>query len=60
MPKSDTQVKRLLATREDVFFEYDKKNFEKQFEKFFNILDQKEIKESERTIYYMENKISFN
>ena len=60
VPKSDTQVKRLLATREDVFFEYDKKNFEKQFEKFFNILDQKEIKESERTIYYMENKISFN
>ena len=60
VPKSDTQVKRLLATREDVFFEYDKKNFEKQFEKFFNILDQKEIKESVRTIYYMENKISFN
>ena len=55
IPKSDSQVKRLLATREDIFSEYDKNNFEEEFKKFFKIMEQKEIKESERIIYYMEN-----
>ena len=30
IPKSDSQVKRLLATREDIFENYDEENFEKE------------------------------
>ena len=60
IPKTDSQVKRLLSTREDIFVEYDQINFEKEFEKFFTILEKNEIKDSFRTIYYMHNKISFD
>ena len=56
VPKSDSQVKRLLLTRDDIFENYDEKNFEIEFSKFFKIIDSKKILDSERTIYIMENK----
>ena len=56
VPKSDSQVKRLLLTREDIFENYDEKNFEIEFSKFFKIINSKKILDSERTIYIMENK----
>ena len=60
VPKTDTQVKRLLSTREDVFLDYDYEHFEKEFEKMFIIIEKKEVKDSERVIYYMRNKKLIN
>ena len=54
IPKTDSQVKRLLSTREDIFDEYNKENFEKEFKKDFVIHDEIMIKESERILYSME------
>jgi hypothetical protein len=54
VPKSDSQVKRLLLTRDDIFENYDVKNFELEFTKFFKIINSKKIIDSERTIYIME------
>ncbi|HEX3047834.1 MAG TPA: SAM-dependent methyltransferase, partial [Bacillota bacterium] len=56
VPKSDSQVQRLLATREDIFTDYHQPAFEREFGGVFNILDSRRIVDSERTLYLMENK----
>ena len=56
IPKSDSQVQRLLVTREDIFNDYDIENFEEEFEKNFIILESSKIGNSERVIYLMKNK----
>jgi len=56
VPKSDSQVQRLLATREDVFPTYDLAGFERAFAGFFEILDQTGIEGSERTLFLMRRK----
>ena len=56
IPKKDSQVKRLLATREDIFDDYTRENFELEFEKFFIIKDSLEIADSFRTLYNMQVK----
>ena len=53
VPKSDSQVQRLLETREDIFVHYTQSGFEHAFEKHFSILRTKKIKGSERTLYLM-------
>jgi len=53
VPKSDSQVKRLLATREDVFPQYTQAAFEKEFSKFFYIDRAVKIQNTERTLYLM-------
>ena len=53
VPKNDSQVQRLLATREDVFPSYHKAGFEQAFAGCFEILEQVDIKGSERTLYLM-------
>jgi hypothetical protein len=53
VPKSDSQVQRLLATREDVFPDYHKAGFEAAFSARFTIEDQWPIGGSERTLYLM-------
>ncbi len=54
IPKSDSQVQRLLATREDIFPHYTQGGFEQAFGKFFNIHTSSQIKDSERLLYLME------
>lgn len=54
VPKSDSQVKRLLATREDVFPEYNQTDFERIFQNHFKIVEAVQIENSERTMYLME------
>jgi len=54
IPKTDSQVQRLLATREDIFVDYNKENFEKEFKKDFVIRNEVRINESERILYSME------
>lgn len=56
VPKEDSQVKILLATREDVFKEYNQKNFEDEFSKYFNIKQKFQIEDSQRVIYLMKKK----
>jgi len=54
VPKSDSQVKRLLATREDIFPGYTQAEFEQAFAARFVTLASSPVRESERTIYLME------
>jgi hypothetical protein len=60
VPKMDSQVQRLLATREDIFNQYDVTNFEKEFSKSFIIKDKIELEGSERIFFIMENKMEKN
>jgi hypothetical protein len=53
VPKSDSQVRRLLETREDVFPGYTQKEFEEEFGRDFVIERSVPVKGSERTIYLM-------
>ena len=56
VPKGDSKVDKLLATREDIFDKYDKENFEKEFSRYFEIKQSKNIAESKRTLYLMTKK----
>lgn len=56
VPKSDSQVQRLLATREDIFTEYTREAFESAFSQFFSITQSIPVKDSERTLYLLRNK----
>jgi hypothetical protein len=51
VPKTDSQVQRLLATREDIFDEYSKENFELNFKKYFKLLKSVKLENSERFLY---------
>ena len=56
VPKSDSQVKRLLETRRDIFGEYNELSFVKEFEVFYNIRDKEKVMDSERTIFRMKRR----
>ncbi len=58
VPKNDSQVRKLLATREDIFPEYDRESFEAAFESRFTIRGSVPVEGSERTLYLMENKVA--
>lgn len=53
VPKEDSQVKRLLASREDIFPEYCKAGFEQAFSEVFKIERAEVVKTSLRTVYLM-------
>jgi ribosomal protein L11 methylase PrmA len=53
VPKSDSQVIRLLTTREDIFPEYTEASFELAFNHFFAIQKKESIIGSERSLYLM-------
>jgi hypothetical protein len=56
VPKSDSQVKRLLASREDIFPDYTKESFEREFGRCFAIKVSRDIPGTERTLYLMEKR----
>jgi hypothetical protein len=56
VPKSDSQVLRLLASREDIFDTYTVEGFESAFSADFEILDRRSVTDSERIIYLMKVK----
>ncbi len=56
IPKSDSQVQRLLSTREDIFSDYNQEIFEKIFAEKYLTHSVIPIKESERILYLMEGK----
>jgi len=51
VPKGDSQVDRLLATREDIFDQYDKPNFELAFKEHFELLEQHPVESTQRVLY---------
>ena len=53
IPKSDSQVERLLSTMQDIFPDYNQTGFETAFNRFFNIIEKTPIDDSERTLYLM-------
>lgn len=53
VPKSDSQVRRLLQTREDVFPGYTQEAFEAEFGRYFDLERSVPVKGSERTLYLM-------
>lgn len=56
VPKADSQVARLLATREDIFRDYKQSGFEQAFSRHFSIEHSVDVPESERTLYLMKSR----
>ena len=54
VPKGDSQVQKLLVSREDIFPEYTRDGFESAFQQRFRIAEAVNVRESERTLYLME------
>lgn len=54
VPRSDSQVQRMLATREDIFAGYTQAKFEKEFSPYFKILASRKVADSERILYLMQ------
>lgn len=54
VPKSDSQVQKLLATRADIFPNYTVEGFEAAFAPRFKVLEKINLRESERILYFME------
>jgi hypothetical protein len=53
VPKEDSQVQRLLATRQDVFPDYHPAGFEAAFAPWFETLEKTPIEGSERLLYLL-------
>ena len=53
VPKTDSQVQKLLVTRPDIFPQYNQTSFEAIFSTVFSIEGIYPISESERTLYFM-------
>ncbi len=56
VPKSDSQVQKLLVSRADIFPEYTRKGFESAFESKFVTRECVPLRESERVLYLMEGR----
>lgn len=57
IPKEDSQVQRLLATRADIFPDYHVRGFEKAFAEQFRILRKESIMNSSRVLYLLEKTV---
>jgi hypothetical protein len=55
IPKTDSQVKKLLRSRKDIFTMYEREAFEAAFRKYFEIIENHQVHESERWIYCMKS-----
>ena len=55
VPKNDSQVQRLLRSREDIFDHYAREHFETVFGDHFSIRKYEKITDTKRTLYLMEN-----
>jgi hypothetical protein len=53
VPKNDPKLRRLLATREDVFSDYGREEFERAFARRFELLEVAPLRGSERVLYRM-------
>ncbi|HKP50514.1 MAG TPA: class I SAM-dependent methyltransferase [Gemmatimonadales bacterium] len=53
VPKSDSQVSRLLLSRPDIFPDYTKEGFEEAFQRHYHIQSVARVADSERRLYAM-------
>ena len=56
VPKEDSQVRRLLRSRQDIFPDYTLEGFKQAFEPFFSVLEEKPVQGSVRTLFLMKRK----
>ena len=56
VPKSDSQVKKLLASRKDIFDDYNEETFINEFEVYYNIIAKEQLIDSDRIIYWLKRK----
>ena len=56
VPKDDSQVQILLASREDIFTDYTQECFEQSFKELFEIMEKVKISGTKRTLYLMKTK----
>jgi len=56
VPKSDSQVKRLLSSRKDIFPNYHEQGFEQAFSGWFDICQSQAVEGSCRTLYWLSRK----
>jgi len=56
VPKTDSQVQRLLSTRKDIFDRYTVEGFEEAFKHFFTVVEKKPVSGSERMLYLLKRK----
>ncbi len=54
VPKRDSQVQRMLATRVDIFDRYDRPGFELAFGQHYRIEEAIDLQDSERTLYLLQ------
>lgn len=54
VPKEDSQVQRLLVSREDIFPDYQRDGFELAFKNYYHIVKTVVIPETKRILYLME------
>ena len=53
VPKSDSQLQRMLASRVDIFSDYSQAGFEEAFSEYFSIDEAVPLREASRVIYTM-------
>ena len=58
VPKGDSQVQKLLASRQDIFSGYHQEGFETAFGAYFNIHEKVPVQDSPRILYLMEKKVT--
>jgi ribosomal protein L11 methylase PrmA len=56
IPKEDSQVRRLLTTRKDIFPDYTREGFEQAFSQAFILQEIIPIQESQRVLYLMQKR----
>jgi len=56
VPKSDSQVQKLLQSREDIFNNYTFEGFERAFEEYFEIKERVTVTDSDRVLYLFRNR----
>ena len=53
VPKEDSQVQRMLASREDIFDGYSEDDFRSEFQRHYEIVRREPLRDSARSIYLM-------
>jgi len=56
VPKTDSQVKRLLASRVDIFPDYTIEGFKEAFGRRYSIIEEVKVDSSERTLFLLQKK----
>lgn len=58
VPKEDSKVQILLASRRDIFPDYDSEHFEAEMNQYFKLTKKQSIPHTKRTLYLYKNKMT--